>query len=46
MLRQGIKPSVVSNMLAFTEHKTFCAVFKRYQFFTPSEFYSNYSFQK
>jgi AraC-like DNA-binding protein len=38
MLRQGIKPSVVSNMLAFTEHKTFCEVFKRCENMSPLQY--------
>ncbi|ALO33371.1 hypothetical protein CMT41_00580 [Colwellia sp. MT41] len=36
-LRQGIKSSVVAKELAFTEHKIFCSVFKRYENQTPSK---------
>jgi len=41
LLRQGVKPSVVSKMLVFTEHKVFCSVFKRLQCMTPSSFSSS-----
>lgn len=37
LLRQGVKPAAVSNMLAFTEHKIFCNVFKRYERITPKQ---------
>ncbi|MGK2233278.1 MAG: AraC-like DNA-binding protein [Colwellia sp.] len=37
LLKQGVKPSKVSEMLAFGEHKIFSTTFKRYQGNTPSE---------
>ncbi|MEP1449012.1 MAG: helix-turn-helix transcriptional regulator [Paraglaciecola sp.] len=37
-LRLGLKPAKISTKLAFTEHKVFCAVFKRYEKISPSKF--------
>ncbi|MBL4941018.1 MAG: helix-turn-helix transcriptional regulator [Colwellia sp.] len=37
LLRQGIKPSAVSKILAFSELKTFCTVFKRYEKMSPTK---------
>ncbi|MBL4941021.1 MAG: helix-turn-helix transcriptional regulator [Colwellia sp.] len=37
LLRQGIKPSTVSKVLAFSEHKTFSTVFKRYENIVPTQ---------
>jgi len=39
LLRQGIKPAVVSQMLAFAEHKVFSSCFKRYQGASPSDYF-------
>ena len=38
LLRQGKKPSEVSQMLAFAEHKTFSTTFKRYTSNTPANY--------
>ena len=38
LLRQGIKPSAVAEMLAFTEHKTFCEVFRRCENMSPLQY--------
>ena len=37
-LQQGIRSVEVAKLLAFTEHKTFCTVFKRYEKKTPSQY--------
>lgn len=38
LFRQGVKPSKVFEILAFTEHKIFSITFKRYQGITPSDY--------
>lgn len=38
LLRHGVKPSEVAEMLAFAEHKIFSTTFKRYQGVSPSYF--------
>jgi AraC-like DNA-binding protein len=38
LLRLGVKPAKVSQRLAFTEHKVFSTLFKRYEKVTPSTF--------
>jgi len=37
-LQHGVRSIDVARNLAFTEHKTFCTVFKRYQGETPSQY--------
>jgi AraC-like DNA-binding protein len=38
LLQLGVKPAKVSQKLAFTEHKTFSTLFKRYQGGSPSNY--------
>ena len=45
LLRMGLKPSKVSQRLAFTEHKNFSSVFKRTTNNTPSQFIQNHNNQ-
>lgn len=46
LLVKGLKPSTVTRALAFTEHKTFCTVFKRYKGISPSKFMKNRKIEK
>jgi len=39
LLRQGVRSVDTAKLLAFTEHKTFCTVFKRYENVPPSYYY-------
>jgi AraC-like DNA-binding protein len=41
LLGLGVKPSKLSERLAFTEHKVFTSVFKRTTHNTPSQFIDN-----
>ena len=41
LLRLGLKPSIVSTRLAFTEHKTFSTLFKRLHGASPSDYSYN-----
>jgi len=43
-LSLGMKPSVVSQKMAFTDHKIFSSVFKRITFNTPSQFNRDIAF--
>lgn len=43
LLKQGKKPSTVAQMLAFTEHKCFCQVFKRYEAMSPTDYLASIS---
>lgn len=43
LLKQGKKPSTVAKMLAFSEHKSFCQVFKRYETMSPTDYLASIS---